>query len=62
VDVLEKISETKAKILARQRLLGEGKLIDSVLQRMELRRPRVVEKFVQFSKAWKPGEKIFGKR
>ncbi len=57
--VAELLEETKTRMKTRPFLFGEGRLIDTVSQRADNRRPGLMKKGLGKLEDWKIGEKVF---
>jgi len=60
--VIERVMETIERLKTRPIILGEGKLLDTMLQRLDYRRPNLIQKALETVREWEPGRKIFGSK
>jgi len=60
--LIERIEEFIERLQARPTILGEGKALDILMQRLDNRRPQLVPKIIKAIEEWRPGERIFGEK
>jgi len=61
-NVIERIEELIERFPTRKKFLGEGRLLDTLTEIVETRRPRLINKLIKAIEEWTPGERIFGQR
>lgn len=60
--ILERLLETVETAKTRPILFGEGKLLRTVLQRLDHRRPGLIDTALTTFREWEPGRRVFGSK